>query len=92
MCRKLIYLVSFVLGLAIAVTSTANADSSLVGWWKFDEGSKISTLQNGKQNAGNHKNFWNGRDASGNRVATGVYLYRVVTSEKRIAHKMILIK
>jgi hypothetical protein len=40
MCRKLIYLVSFVLVLSFILTSTANAgDPSLVGWWRFDEGS-----------------------------------------------------
>ncbi len=39
MCRKLIYLLSFVLGLGIVVTNTADADPSLVGWWRLDEGS-----------------------------------------------------
>jgi hypothetical protein len=37
MCRKLIYLISSVLVLSIALTSTARAD--LIGWWRFDEGS-----------------------------------------------------
>jgi len=37
MCKKLIYLVSFVLLLSVALTSTAEAE--LVGWWRFDEGS-----------------------------------------------------
>ncbi|MFH1881375.1 MAG: LamG domain-containing protein [Planctomycetota bacterium] len=37
MCKKLIYLVSFVLVLGVALTSTAEAE--LVGWWRFDEGS-----------------------------------------------------
>jgi hypothetical protein len=40
MCRKVIYLVSFVLVLCIVGTSTAqNIDPSLVGWWTFDDGS-----------------------------------------------------
>ena len=47
MCRKskircggLIYLVSFVLVLGLALTSIVEAaDPSLVGWWTFDEGS-----------------------------------------------------
>ena len=40
MCKKLIYLTSFVLVLALVGTSTAqNIDPSLVGWWSFDEGS-----------------------------------------------------
>jgi len=40
MCRKLIYLVSFILALCLLQTSAANAaDASLVGWWRFDDGS-----------------------------------------------------
>ena len=39
MCRKLIYPIFFVLGLCIALTNTADADPSLVGWWRLDEGS-----------------------------------------------------
>ena len=39
MCKKLIYLVSFVLFLCLVRTSAAeDVDPSLVGWWKFDEG------------------------------------------------------
>ncbi len=37
MCRKMIYLVSFVLVLGLVLTSIAKAD--LAGWWKLDEGS-----------------------------------------------------
>ena len=37
-CGGLIYLVSFVLVLGLALTSVAEAvDPSLVGWWKLDE-------------------------------------------------------
>ncbi|MHC4806888.1 MAG: LamG-like jellyroll fold domain-containing protein [Planctomycetota bacterium] len=39
MPKKMFFLISFVLGLCIAVTNTANADPSLVGWWRLDEGS-----------------------------------------------------
>ncbi len=40
MCKKLIYLVSFVFVLCLFQTSIANAaDPSLVGWWKLDDGS-----------------------------------------------------
>ncbi|MDT8301805.1 MAG: LamG domain-containing protein [Sedimentisphaerales bacterium] len=37
MCKKLIYLVLFVLVLSVALTGTTKAE--LVGWWRFDEGS-----------------------------------------------------
>ncbi|MCH8121327.1 MAG: hypothetical protein IIC00_16575, partial [Planctomycetes bacterium] len=40
MSKKLIYLTSFVLVLGLALTSIVEAaDPSLVGWWKFDDGS-----------------------------------------------------
>jgi hypothetical protein len=40
MSKKLMYLVSFVLMLVMVLTSIASAaDPSLVGWWKFDDGS-----------------------------------------------------
>ncbi|MBW7988904.1 MAG: LamG domain-containing protein [Planctomycetes bacterium] len=40
MSKKLIYLISFALVLCLFQTSIANAaDPSLVGWWKFDDGS-----------------------------------------------------
>ncbi len=37
MCRKLSYLVPYVLTLSVALTGTTKAE--LVGWWRFDEGS-----------------------------------------------------
>jgi len=40
MCRKLIYLFCLILALGLVLTSAAEgADLSLVGWWRFDEGS-----------------------------------------------------
>jgi hypothetical protein len=58
MFKKLIYLVSFVLVLSLALAGTARAE--LVGWWRFDEGSGTTaydfsgygnegTLQNGAE-------------------------------------------
>ena len=40
MCRKLMYLVSFILLLGLPLNSMAqDTDPSLVGWWKFEEAS-----------------------------------------------------
>jgi concanavalin A-like lectin/glucanase superfamily protein/F5/8 type C domain-containing protein len=40
MSKKLTYLVSFVFGLGLILTSLGNAaDPSLIGWWRFDEAS-----------------------------------------------------
>ena len=37
MCRRLIYLISFVLLLSVAITDATKA--GLVGWWRLDEDS-----------------------------------------------------
>ncbi|MFQ6036693.1 MAG: hypothetical protein ACE5NM_12720, partial [Sedimentisphaerales bacterium] len=55
MCRKLIYLVSFVLALMVTASST-NADitTGLVGHWMFDEGSGTTAADlSGNGNHGN---------------------------------------
>ncbi len=51
MCKKLIYLVSFILVLGLTLTNSASAE--LVGWWKFDDGSGTTALDSsGKGNDG----------------------------------------
>ena len=43
MCRKLVYLVSFVLVLSVALTNVAKAaDPDLIGWWRLDDGSGMT--------------------------------------------------
>jgi len=42
MCRKLIYLISFIFVLGPTLTSTASAE--LVGWWKFDDGAGTTAV------------------------------------------------
>ncbi|MFB0552617.1 MAG: LamG-like jellyroll fold domain-containing protein [Phycisphaerae bacterium] len=45
MPKKLIYLICFALALCLFQTSIANAaDPSLVGWWKFDDGSGTTAI------------------------------------------------
>ena len=39
MRNKLIYLISFVLVLGLTMSAAEGADPSLVGWWRFEEGS-----------------------------------------------------
>lgn len=51
MCTKLIYLISFILGLGLFLTSPAKGvDPSLVGWWKLDDegtGTALDYSRNG---------------------------------------------
>jgi FlgD Ig-like domain/Proprotein convertase P-domain len=44
----------------------------------FDvSGRRVRTLVDGRLQAGTHSERWNGRDAAGRPVASGVYLYRL---------------
>lgn len=43
-------------------------------------GREVRTLVSGTRAAGSHDVEWDGRDQSGNRVATGVYFYRLETA------------
>lgn len=56
-------------------------------------GRKVRTLVNGEQKAaGYHSILWNGRDDSGRQVASGVYIYRIVSNKQSLSRKMILMK
>ncbi|MHC4557906.1 MAG: LamG-like jellyroll fold domain-containing protein, partial [Planctomycetota bacterium] len=54
MCKKLIYFVSFILVLSLALASgTKAADPNLVGWWPLNEGSGTTVLDSsGNDNNG----------------------------------------
>jgi hypothetical protein len=56
------------------------------------KGQKINTLVNGELNAGNHSVVWNGTDANGKAVASGLYFVRVENSAKAVTRKMLLSK
>ncbi|MBN1996212.1 T9SS type A sorting domain-containing protein [candidate division KSB1 bacterium] len=55
-------------------------------------GHNISTLVSGVKQAGKHTVQWNGTDAEGNPVASGVYLYRMSSDSRIEARKMMLLK
>ncbi len=52
----------------------------------------VCTLESGPMDAGSHVAVWDGRDASGERVAAGVYFARMQTEDFDDAVKMVLIK
>lgn len=56
------------------------------------KGQIVRTLVNGRIKAGNHKIIWNGTDNNGNAVSSGVYFYRLSSSEQTITKKMLLSK
>ena len=55
-------------------------------------GQRVAVLHQGPQQAGYHRLHWDGRDAAGHSVASGAYLYRLVTDEKVLTRKLILLR
>ena len=49
-------------------------------------------LVNAGQGQGTHTVVWNGRDAFGRQVTSGVYLYRLEAEENVAIRKMVLAK
>lgn len=59
----------------------------------YDVGGRlVRTLANGVHDAGAHEIQWDGRNANGAPVSTGVYLYRLTSSTETLTRKMILLK
>jgi hypothetical protein len=56
------------------------------------EGRLVRTLVDRSMESGSHDVRWDGKDASGRDVASGVYYYRVETEEDAQAGKMILLR
>ena len=55
-------------------------------------GQRVAVLQQGPQQAGYHRLRWNGRDDAGRPVASGMYLYRLVTTEGVLTRKLTLLR
>ena len=59
----------------------------------FDAGgAAVRTLVDGVKSAGPHTAHWNGENASGQRVASGVYFYRIDAGGATQTKRMILLK
>ena len=68
-------------------------DSGSVSLSIYDmSGQRIRQLVDEHQQAGYYELEWDGRDASGARVATGVYLYGLRAGDFRSVRKMVLMK
>lgn len=55
-------------------------------------GQKLVTLVDGEETAGFKTVMWDGEDAAGNNVATGIYFYKLTTDKFTSMKKMILMK
>ena len=55
-------------------------------------GQRVAVLHEGPQKAGQHRLHWDGRDDQGRSLASGVYLYRLVSDEGAQTRKLILLR
>ena len=55
-------------------------------------GQRVAVLHQGPQQAGYHRLHWDGRDDVGRPLASGTYLYRLVTDEIVLTRKLTLLR
>jgi len=56
------------------------------------KGQKVRDLVRGATPSGKHSVVWNGKDGTGNSVASGIYFYRLTTKLGSVQRKMVLVK
>ncbi len=56
------------------------------------QGRLIATLLDADRNAGTYDVTWNGRDAAGQQVASGTYIYRLTMDGQAVSRKMVMVK
>jgi hypothetical protein len=77
-------------GTTISFRLDAPGDASLV---VFDgRGARVRTLAAGAHGAGPHEIDWDGTNDRGQRVASGMYFYRLETPAGILTRKMVLVK
>jgi hypothetical protein len=57
-----------------------------------EKGQKVKTLQSGMLDKGKHNFTWNGQDDNNNKVASGIYLYKLSGGNIHLVKKMLLLK
>ncbi len=55
-------------------------------------GQRVAVLHDGPHKAGFHRLHWGGRDDQGRRLASGVYVYRLVTADGAHTRKLTLLR
>lgn len=56
------------------------------------KGQKVRTLLKGRYEKGENSVVWKGYNDAGKKVSSGIYFYELITSNKRISKKMLLLK
>lgn len=55
-------------------------------------GQLVRTLASGQVPAGPHSVKWDGRDNSGNKVSSGIYIYRLQAGNKDLTRKLVVLR
>jgi len=76
----------------------ASAFRSTASWLRVSlriydiAGRTVRTLVNGRLDAGAHQRVWDGRGDSGQRVAAGIYFYRLDTEQGLQTRRMVMLQ
>ena len=105
---KLVALAQEMLGLPAGTELQQNAPNpfnseTVISWFLLEPGpvrlevfaltgQRLAVLAQGPQQAGRHRLHWDGRDHEGRPLASGVYLYRLVTGEGVLTRKLTLLR
>ena len=105
---KLLALARELIGLPVGPQLQQNAPNpfnsqTVISWFQMKPGparvevfaltgQRVAVLQQGPEKAGVHRVHWNGRDHRGRSLASGVYLYRLVTDESVQTRKLTLLR
>jgi hypothetical protein len=71
--------------------SLQTADRAVLNIYNV-KGQLVKTMIDARLAAGRHSVVWDGRDASGQPVGSGVYFARLTSSTKSATRKMVLLK
>ena len=105
---KLVALAREMLGLPVGSELHQNAPNpfnseTVISWFLLEPGpvwleafsltgQRVAILHRGSEKPGLHRLHWDGRDDEGRPLASGVYLYRLVTSEAVSTRKLTLLR
>jgi len=55
-------------------------------------GQLVRTLKDEEMMPGNYQVIWDGKDKNGEEVSSGIYFYQLITENKKVTRKMVLLK
>jgi hypothetical protein len=74
--------------ITVGIPEPVDVDLSIVDV----NGRLVARLVSGRETAGTKLYTWDGKDARGNPVSSGVYFYRLTAGDKTLTKKMVMIR